>query len=125
MDHSQSYSQIEVSGLGQSELESRALIRTASGLNQIKENWNERKGELEEVLEKNRKLWAILASAMQEEDCPQPKEIRRNILSLAMFVFQRTVDVLATPEPQKLDILININMNIAKGLSGSESEDIK
>ena len=125
MDHSHSYSQIEVSGLGQSELESRALIRTASGLNQIKENWNERKGELEEVLEKNRKLWAVLASAMQEDDCPQPKEIRRNILSLAMFVFQRTVDDLATPEPQKLDILININMNIAKGLSGSESEDIK
>ena len=125
MDHSHSYSQIEVSGLGQSELESRALIRTASGLNQIKENWDERKSELEEVLEKNRKLWAVLASAMQEDDCPQPKEIRRNILSLAMFVFQRTVDVLATPEPQKLDILININMNIAKGLSGSESEDIK
>ena len=125
MDHSQSYSQIDVSGLGQSELESRALIRTASALNQIKEHWEGSKSELEEVLEKNRKLWAILASAMQEEDCPQPKEIRRNILSLAMFVFQRTVDVLATPEPQKLDILININMNIAKGLSGSESEDVK
>ncbi|MBE6444916.1 MAG: flagellar biosynthesis regulator FlaF [Alphaproteobacteria bacterium] len=125
MDHSQSYSQIEVSGLGQAELESRALVRTASGLNQIKENWNERRSELGEVLEKNRKLWAILASAMQEDDCPQPKEIRRNILSLAMFVFQRTVDILATPEPQKLDILININMNIAKGLSGSEGEEAK
>ena len=35
-----------------------------------------------------------------------------------MFVFQRTVDTLATPAPQKLDVLININMNIAKGLSG-------
>ncbi|MBE6448972.1 MAG: flagellar biosynthesis regulator FlaF [Alphaproteobacteria bacterium] len=118
MNLSQSYTQNEVSGMGQAELESRALIRTASALNQIKEHWEERKGELEDALEKNRKLWAIIASAMQEGDCPQPKEVRKNILSLAMFVFQRTVDTIASPEPRKLDVLISINLNIAKGLSG-------
>lgn len=122
MDLSQNYAQTEVSGLGQAELESRALIRTASGLNLIKEHWDERKGELEEALEKNRKLWAILASAMNEDDCPQPLEIKKSILSLAMFVFQRTVDTLAAPEPRKLDALININMNIAKGLSGDGAD---
>ncbi|MBR2033432.1 MAG: flagellar biosynthesis regulator FlaF [Alphaproteobacteria bacterium] len=118
MNLSQGYAQAEVSGLGQAELESRALIRTASALHQIQEHWEERKGELEDALEKNRKLWAILASAMKEDDCPQPPEVKRSILNLAMFVFQRTVDTLATPAPQKLDVLININMNIAKGLSG-------
>lgn len=123
MDLSQSYAQAEVSGLKQTELESRALIRTASGLNMIKEHWEERKGELEDALEKNRKLWAILASAVREEDCPQPLEVKRSILSLAMFVFQRTVDTIASPEPHKLDALININLNIAKGLSG-EGVDI-
>ena len=61
MDHSHSYSQIEVSGLGQSELESRALIRTASGLNQIKENWDERKSELEEV-------YGFIMDQLYEED---------------------------------------------------------
>lgn len=122
MDLSQNYAQAEVSGLSQAELESRALIRTASGLNLIKEHWEERKGELEDALEKNRKLWAVLASAMNEPDCPQPTEIKRNILSLAMFVFQRTVDIQATPEPRKLDALISINMNIAKGLSGEGTE---
>lgn len=122
MDLSQNYAQAEVSGLSQAELESRALIRTASGLNVIKEHWDERKGELEDALEKNRKLWAILASAMNEADCPQPLEIKRSILSLAMFVFQRTVDTIAAPEPRKLDALININMNIAKGLSGDGAE---
>ena len=124
MDLSQTYAQAEVSGLKQSELESRALIRTASGLNMIKEHWEEKRGELEDALEKNRKLWAILASAVREEDCPQPLEIRRSILNLAMFVFQRTVDTIASPEPHKLDALISINLNIAKGLSG-EGEDIK
>ena len=123
MDLSQTYAQAEVSGLKQSELESRALIRTASGLNMIKEHWEEKRGELEDALEKNRKLWAILASAVREEDCPQPLEIRRSILNLAMFVFQRTVDTIASPEPHKLDALISINLNIAKGLSG-EGVDI-
>ncbi|MBE6452350.1 MAG: flagellar biosynthesis regulator FlaF [Alphaproteobacteria bacterium] len=123
MDHSQSYSQVQVSGLKQTELESRALVRTAGALNYLKEHWEEQQGELSEVLEKNRKLWAILASAMKEEDCPQPLEIKRNILSLAVFVFQRTVDILANPEPKKLDVLININMNLAKGLSGDGVEN--
>ena len=86
MDLSQNYAQAEVSGLKQSELESRALIRTASGLNMIKEHWEERRGELEDALEKNRKLWAILASAVREDDCPQPLEIKRSILNLAMFI---------------------------------------
>ena len=122
MNLSQNYAQNEVSGLTQAELESRALIRTASNLNQIKENWEERKGELDEALEKNRKLWAIIASAMNEEDCPQPPEVRKNVLSLAMFVFQRTVDTLAEPEPQKLNVLISINMNIAKGLAGDGAD---
>lgn len=122
MDLSRSYAQNEVSGMKESELESRALIRTASGLNLIKEHWEERKGELEEALEKNRKLWAIIASAMSEEDCPQPAEIKRNILSLAVFVFKRTVDVMANPAPEKLNALISINMNIAKGLSGDGAD---
>ncbi len=122
MNLSQNYAQNEVSGLTQAELESRALIRTASSLNQIKENWEERKSELDEALEKNRKLWAIIASAMKEDDCPQPSEVRKNILSLAMFVFQRTVDTIANPEPQKLNVLISINMNIAKGLAGDGAD---
>lgn len=119
MDVSQNYTQNEISGLKEAELESRALIRTASALNIIKDNWEERIGELDEALEKNRKLWAIIASAMNEDDCPQPIEIRNSILSLAMFVFQRTMDTIANPAPQKLEVLININMNIAKGLVGN------
>ncbi len=118
MDLSQNYVQTQISGLNEAELESRALIKTASGLNAIKEDWEARREDLPEALEKNRKLWTILASAMREEDCPQPPEVRNNILNLAMFVFQRTVDTLAAPEPRKLEALININMNIAKGLAG-------
>ncbi len=119
MDVSQKYAQTEVSGMKQSELESRALIKTASQLNLIKENWEEKSSELEEALEKNRKLWAILASAVAENETPLPEEVKKSILNLAMFIFQRTVEVLTNPAPEKLNILININMNIAKGLGGN------
>ena len=119
MNVSQNYSQNEISSLGQSELESRALIRTASALNNIRENWEQKKSELTEALEKNRRLWTIIAAAMNEENCRQPAEVRKNIVNLAMFVFQRTVDIMLTPKPESLSVLININMNIAKGLNGS------
>lgn len=117
MNVSQRYTETEVSGLDQIELESRALIKTASSLNQIKEHWEQDQGNLAEALEKNRKLWTLIASAMSDESSPQPEELRKNLLNLAMFVFKRTMEILVNPTPESLDILISINMNIARGLS--------
>ncbi len=118
MNETQKYSATEMSAMDQSELESRAFIKAASSLNMIKEHWDTEQGKLEEALDKNRRLWTIIASAMKEDDCPQPEEIRNNILNLALFVFRRTMDVLSDPKPESLNILIDINMNIAKGLAG-------
>ncbi len=117
MNVSQRYTETEVSGLDQIELESRALIKTASSLNQIKEHWEQDQGNLAEALEKNRKLWTLIASAMSDESSPQPEELRKNLLNLAMFVFKRTMEILVNPTPESLGILISINMNIARGLS--------
>ena len=125
MNISQRYTETEVSGLGQIELESRALIKTASSLNQIKEHWEQMQGNLVEALEKNRRLWTIIASAMSDDSSPQPEDMRKNLLSLAMFVFKRTMDIMVDPKPESLDILININMNIARGLSGQQSPEEK
>ena len=122
MDISQQYAQNDVSGMNQSQLESRALIKTAAHLNLIKEHWDEKHGELTEALEKNRKLWTILASAVADKESPQPDEVRKSILNLAVFIFQRTVDIIKNPTPEKLNVLININMNIAKGLGGNGEE---
>ena len=118
MDKIGGYAQNEIAGMNESELEARALIKAASALNQIKEKWEESQDDLAPALDKNRRLWTILASAMRESDCPQPIEVKQNILNLASFIFKRTMEVLSKPDPKKLDILININMNIARGLSG-------
>ena len=115
MNISQKYAETEVSGMSQVELETRALIKAASGLNQIKENWEQKKGKLGEALEKNRRLWAIIAGAIGDNTSPQPHELRQNLLSLSMFVFKRTLEIISDPKPESLDVLININMNIARG----------
>lgn len=117
MNISQRYAETEVSGMNQVELESRALIKAASSLNFIKENWEQKKGDLNEALDKNRRLWTIIAGAMSDNTSPQPPEMRQNLLSLSMFVFKRTLEIIANPKPESLDILININLNIARGLS--------
>ena len=54
----------------------------------------------------------------ESNDNPQPIEVRQNILNLAVFVMQRTLDIQVDPKPEKLQSLIDINSNIAAGLSG-------
>lgn len=117
MNESHQYSSNEINSLSQSELESRALINTASKLNYICEHWDASQPELSDALDRNRRLWAIIASAMQDDDCPQPIEIRQNILNLSVFIFKRTIDIIAEPKPESLRVLIDINMNLAKGLN--------
>ncbi len=121
MNISQRYAETEVSGMNQVELESRALIKTASRLNQIKENWEKQRGDLNEALDKNRRLWTIIAGSIGDNTSPQPHELRQNLLSLAMFVFKHTLEIVADPKPESLDVLININMNIARGLAEGAS----
>jgi flagellar protein FlaF len=52
------------------------------------------------------------------EGNPMPEEIKRNLLALSLFVDRRSFEALAYPAPEKLDILININLNVASGLRG-------
>ena len=118
MNNVASYAQNEIAGMDELSMEIRALIKSSAALNQIKENWEEQRQDLALTLERNRRLWTFLASAMMEETCPHTHDVRQNIINLANFIFKRTNEVLSSPEPDKLDILIRINMQIANGLSG-------
>ncbi len=118
MNNLGSYAQNETAGMDELNMEIRALVKSSSALNQIKENWEEQKKDLSSVLEKNRRLWTFLASAMMEESCPHTHDVKQNIVNLANYIFKRTNEVLLHPAPEKLDILITINMQIANGLSG-------
>lgn len=70
----------------------------------------------------NWRLWTIFQASLAEADCPLPPEIRANMLSLSNFVDKTSVDIIATPEAQKVDILISINRNIAAGLFSANAD---
>ena len=52
-------------------------------------------------------------------DNPLPKQIKEDILSLSAFIDKRIFEVMSYPAPEKLDAIININLNLAAGLNGS------
>ena len=66
----------------------------------------------------NRRLWSIFMSAAQTSENPQPVAVRQNIANIGIFVLNQTVDMQLNPDPAKLKSLIDINCNLAAGLSG-------
>jgi flagellar biosynthesis activator protein FlaF len=95
-------------------------VEKATLLQAVKENWSrdDRSAELEDALNYNQKVWTFFQAELSMEDNPLPEEIKRNLLALSMFVDRRTFEALAYPAPEKLDILININLNVSAGLRG-------
>ncbi|MFJ5369857.1 flagellar biosynthesis regulator FlaF [Bosea sp. CER48] len=100
------------------ELEASLLIKAATRLQAVADDWTIREREFDEVLTYNRRLWTLLVSAVIAEDNPLPVGIKQNILGLANFIFNHTFKLAADPQPQGLGILININRDIAAGLRG-------
>ncbi len=112
------YQEVEKATLSGRDLESTVLMRAAMRLMDIKHNWDkpDREAELDEALRYNQRVWTFFQAELLNVDNPLPAEIKRNLLSLSVFVDKRTFDVMAFPVADKLDILISINKNIAAGL---------
>ncbi|MCF4166594.1 flagellar biosynthesis regulator FlaF [Zavarzinia compransoris] len=69
-----------------------------------------------DAVRRNWRLWTIFQAGITSPDSELPTELRANVLSLSNFIDRHTVGVLADPQPEKLDILIRINREIAAGL---------
>jgi flagellar protein FlaF len=100
------------------ELEASLLIKAATRLQIVADDWETRKHDLEEALTYNRRLWMLLVSAVTAEDNPLPVGIKQNILGLANFIFNQTIQISIAPQAQMLGVLIGINRDIAAGLRG-------
>ena len=99
------------------ELEAAVLLKAASRLQALRDDWNGRRAELDDALTFNRKLWTVLVTSATDAANPLPQPIKNNIANLALFVFERTITVMTEPAPEKLGALVNINREIAAGLS--------
>lgn len=119
----EAYKSAQKSVMSGREIEAMALTKAALQLKKCRNNWDpdDKSRERSDSLEKNQKIWSILQGELAREDNPLPKQLRQDLLSLSLFIDKRTFDVMANPSPEKLDILININLNIASGLRSNPS----
>lgn len=69
------------------------------------------------ALQLNQRLWTIFQAAMTEEDCGHPPEVRTNIAALSLLVDRETTTRLVDMDFDKVETLVNINRNVASGLT--------
>jgi len=97
------------------ETEGRALMEAARRLAVARDNPGD-EAALMDTVRLNWRLWTIFQSELSEPEIDLPDELRANMLTLCNYVDKRTVEILSNPSPTALNVLININRNIAAGL---------
>jgi flagellar protein FlaF len=102
------------------EIEALVLTRAAQKLAEVQNNWDapDRDDILDEALRYNQQIWSIFQGELLKEDNPLPRQLREDILSLSVFIDKRIFEVMNSPDPEKLNVIVNINLNIAAGLRG-------
>lgn len=103
------------------EIEAAVLTKAAVKLKECRDNWDapDRDKRLEEALKYNLRIWSIFQIELTREDHELPKSLRLDILRLAAIIDRRIFETLAFPSPEKLNIVIDINNNLAAGLRSS------
>jgi flagellar protein FlaF len=104
--------------------EAKALLKAAKQLMDLQKTWDTRTPQkIEDVLKYNRQLWVLFyENAVSNVDDTRPAQLATNVINLANFVFKRSTEILAAPESDKLNILININREVANGLMSRSSK---
>ncbi len=69
----------------------------------------------------NQKFWTVLQADLTANGNGLADELKNDLLNLSVFIDQQTVKALADPKPEHLDVLIEINRNIALGLREQKS----
>jgi flagellar biosynthesis activator protein FlaF len=114
----QAYARASQTTASPREIEAQALLKAARQLQEVQANWKGPDKNMYKALLFNRRLWSIFMSEAEANENPHPLEIRQNIANIGLFVLTRTIEIQMDPDPAKLKSLIDINCNIAAGLSG-------
>jgi len=117
------YRQADKSGMSGRELEAAVLMQAAVKLKECQDSWDheDRDEKLDAALKYNQLLWSIFQGELSKVDNPLPKQLKIDLLRLSGFIDKRIFDIMAFPAPEKLNIIININRNIAAGLKTSNA----
>lgn len=101
------------------EIEATALSKAARLLEECRDAWSQpgHSQRLEKALRYNQRLWTLFQTELARPDHEMLPELRLRLLELSAFVDKRTFESIAEPRPDKLQILIDIDRNIAAGLA--------
>jgi flagellar protein FlaF len=123
----QAYRNVQKPTMSERGIDAYALTQSALKLRECQKNWDmperERIDVLFEALRLNGVLWSIFQAEISTDGNPLPRQLRQDLLTLSLFIDKRTKEVMCFPEPEKLTVLININLNIAAGLSASPAQE--
>lgn len=100
------------------DIEAQALLKAARKLQDVIANWSVTDAGLDEALMFNRKLWSIFVGDAINDQNPEKIEIRQNIANIGIFVMTQCTALQQVRQVEHLQALIEINRNIAAGLSG-------
>jgi len=106
-------------------LESQLLKKATEDLQKLYDNFDEASSEdIKNILNYNRKLWAVFFDSAIETPEERTKMRGDNIVNLCNFVFKRCTSIITTPDKEKLLVLIDINHEIAAGIDNGTSKII-
>ncbi len=109
------YAQQQKRNLSPREVEAMAFTKAALMLEDAKKVANNI-NEYSKALRFNHLLWTIIQADLTDPENQLPPEIKANVMSLSIFVDKQTTKALRSSVPTDLDVLININRNLAAGL---------
>jgi flagellar protein FlaF len=114
----QAYARVANTTASPRDIEAKALLMAANELQAVMTNAEATFEQASEALMFNRKLWSIFLSEAQRDENPHPLDVRQNIANLGIFVLSHTAALQISPQRDHFKPLIEINRNIAAGLSG-------
>ena len=119
---SQAYGSTQKLGAEARQTEARALLEAARRMSEAQKRPDDKEG-YRAALRLNWRLWTIIQSDIVSDENALPAEIKANIMSLSVFIDKHTVGALSDPDAAKMNVLIEINRNIASGLMATPGEE--
>ena len=117
-DAAKAYARVANTTAAPREIEAQALLKAANKLQDVLINADTTGERTKDALLFNRKLWSIFMSDALRDENPQPLEVRQKIANIGVFVLTQTAALQLNPQPEHFKSLIEINRNLAAGLSG-------
>ena len=121
----ETYKAVDRAAMSGREIEAEVLTQAALKLKKCQADWDNpgRNEKLDEALKYNQLIWSVFQGDLTMHDNPLPRQLKQNLLTLSAFIDKRIFETMAYPSPEKLNVIIDINSNIAAGLRQSPNSE--